>query len=162
MLLPALIEQALKAEADSNTIVEWVANSNAVYKSVVIVGGYQLTLTERRWPRSGSRERNEFYQTTRVYGAFDALIPNWMLVNADNGIGRNKAISATKKALVEVLKDLCTFEGVTVPESAVTDIRFSKHAGCTMCPCSPGMVLGGVVRSERDGRPVDIWIEKIA
>jgi hypothetical protein len=36
-------------------------------------------------------------------------------------------------------------------------VNFSRNAGCSMCPCSPGSVLGHTIT--RMCVPVDIWVE---
>lgn len=36
---------------------------------------------------------------------------------------------------------------------------FSRHAGCDMCPCSPGVVAG--VKLEWQGAEFDVWVEEL-
>jgi hypothetical protein len=168
--------------------VDWVANSNKMVKALVVIGDYQVTLTERRYSNQTAADRREYHQTTRVYGAIDALVPEFAADEPFTNIAipfqpetaqdkmRSKVWNAWKRSttaeaanrLSHVLDQLGAFGGVQVPAEAIAEIKFSQKAGCTMCPCSPGFVLGGTVRSKRTKwdtdytGPVDIWIEKIA
>lgn len=172
----------LSYDDEPERTVEWITNSNGVRKAVVVIGDYRLTLTERRYPTSGyAADRREFYQTTRVYGAIDALVPEFAADEPFTGIfiphqpeseldkmraavWRTWKKATTKEAasrLSGLLEELSEFGGISVPLAAMTEVRFSQKAGCTTCPCSPGFVLGDRVRSaDRNG--VDIWVEKIS
>jgi len=44
--------------------------------------------------------------------------------------------------------------------AATIDLRFSLKAGCSSCPCSPGFVMGGLVR--HGYKPQDIWIATVS
>jgi len=169
----------------TDTRVDWITNSNGVRKSIVIIGDFRITLTQRR--RGGgwtAADRREFDQTTRVFGAIDALVPEFAADEPFQGIAipfkpegaqdkmRASVWNAWKRAttaeaanrLVMLLDKLSGMEGISVPEDAIASVKFSQKAGCTMCPCSPGFVLGDRVRSNQDNEngPVDMWIENWA
>ena len=38
-------------------------------------------------------------------------------------------------------------------------VRFDRHAGCSMCPCSPGYVVT-CQEASRDDSPYDLWIAR--
>lgn len=49
---------------------------------------------------------------------------------------------------------------VVIPDlgEPAISLKFSIHAGCTMCPCSPGYIMNRTVL--RNGQPVDLHLEK--
>jgi hypothetical protein len=182
-----MIHSPNPAQLDENR-VDWARNSNGMVKALVVVGDYRVTLTERRFSNASAQDRREFYQTTRVYGAIDALVPEFAAEEPYQGISipfapeepidkmrssvwrawKNATTAEAAKRLAKVLTHLSKYDGVTVGGDSIQSIKFSQKAGCTMCPCTPGFVLGGTVRSDRDGftgygrsNPVDIWIEVV-
>lgn len=164
----------------TDTQVEWITTSNGQTKSIVIIGDYRITLSERRHTTN-----REFFATTRVYGAIDAMVPEFTAEEPYQGISipfkpegaqdkmRASVWNAWKRAttaeaanrLAMVLDKLAGMEGLNVSEEAIASIKFSQKAGCTMCPCSPGFVLGAQIRSDDQrgtypvSRPVDLFIE---
>jgi hypothetical protein len=72
----------------------------------------------------------------------------------------NKAtIDAWRYHAVRVTNKLMALEIISRP--ADFKLNFSKHAGCTMCPCSPGLVVNGHVYHDTMSRTVtNLWITK--
>jgi len=71
----------------------------------------------------------------------------------------NGHIMATKTAIAR--EALATIAGQLTgdTEAAARDAHFSRNAGCRMCPCSPGVVIGAPV--QLDGQPIDVWVEPL-
>ena len=164
----------------TDTQVQWITTSNGQTKSIAIIGDYRITITERRHTTN-----REYFAATRVYGAIEALVPEFVAEEPYQGISipfkpesavdkmRASVWNAWKRAttaeaanrLVMILDKLSGLEGIEVAESAIASVKFSQKAGCTSCPCSPGFVLGGHVCSDDQrgsypvSRPVDMWIE---
>lgn len=67
------------------------------------------------------------------------------------------ALVMTKAALVAPLVALHAQLGG--PGTDTPTVSFSKNAGCSMCPCSPGFILS--TRWTLNGAPVDVWFEQI-
>ena len=87
------------------------------------------------------REWNEFKQPTRVYIEH----PEETIV--DNLQNRRDRPWRDYKPLVQKELRDAGIEG---------KVRWSQHAGCTMCPCSPGFILDTTIFD--DGDPVNIYI----
>jgi hypothetical protein len=115
---------------------------------------------------------------TRVYGAcndliadINALEPTFISSTDENSTdaervqekmwlawrdnGKKVAQARLTEILTAVAKANLPLWGLT-PE-AIEGIKFSFKAGCSMCPCSPGFILGECVEFE-GWMPVDIWI----
>ena len=169
--------------------IAWTQIAKGRFTAEVEIDGYKITLRERVYPYNGNySDRREYHQTTRVYGAIDALVPEFMADEPFQGISipgtpttehdkmRASVWNAWKRAttkeagvrLTALLRELTGYGALRMPAEAVQSVKFSQKAGCTMCPCSPGFVLGATVHSQRAGRnsglehgnPVDIYIEK--
>jgi len=177
---------------DPKPTVEWVPfgkKTDERMRAVVKIEGETpldtvwVTLIERHYGSSAS-EKREYRQTSRVYGAIDALVPEFTAEEPYANIAitgettldkmRGSVWNAWKRAttaetinrLVPILEQLGRMDGVKVP--SVSGIKFSQKAGCTMCPCSPGFVMSCTVTSDRPSSwnlpynhsgPVDIYIE---
>lgn len=72
----------------------------------------------------------------------------------------NERIAATKTAVAR--EALNAIAGLVDGDVTAAGERamFSVHAGCRMCPCSPGVVVGS--RLYIDGLPFDVWVEPTA
>ena len=119
----------------------------------------------------GSRD---FYKTTRVYGGLAALVAGFdaeedRLFNAitdhsakDPGLAafqRRSAAVSSRLLPAELARVFAALRelGISVLVSDEFSARFSRKAGCSMCPCSPGHVLS--VRVLVNGRPVDVYLD---
>lgn len=117
----------------------------------------KVTVNERRAPKmhyntmpNGSARpdqrgfnsaRAEYYETTRVY----VSPTKWTLMEQMES--RRAKPSVTFKRLVEAELKEAGYTG---------KVRYSRYAGCKMCPCSPGFVL----ETQLDvAHPVDVWLD---
>lgn len=41
----------------------------------------------------------------------------------------------------------------------MADVQWSQHAGCSMCPCSPGFIVKGDNLMGPNGQPADIFVD---
>lgn len=94
-------------------------------------------------PKSGSsvkRNANQFYHRPRIY-----ISPDGETVMENFREGRHtRPYTQYKQEILPLLFRLLGLTGVKV--------SWSKKAGCTMCPCSPGFIV-------KDGNvPYDIWV----
>ena len=55
----------------------------------------------------------------------------------------------------QVLPEL--FRRFDLPED--TKVQWSQHAGCSMCPCSPGFIVKGDNLMGPNGQPADIFVD---
>ena len=116
--------------------------------------------------------RRDYGKKTRVYVSgqedvsFDDLPDGWMY-NDDPAIvkeckRRNRQEVKNMRALIAEAAELIPIQSMV--EITHSKLGFSRHAGCSMCPCSPGFVKDGAqVRVNIDGidYPVtDMWISK--
>ena len=90
--------------------------------------------------RAYNSDRTEFQEATRVYLSF----PQESIL--DNLVNRHSRPWSALKPLVEAELREAGYAG---------RVRWSKHAGCKMCPCSPGFVLDGNLDYSE---PLDIWV----
>jgi len=101
---------------------------------------------ERRMPRT-PRDAKEFHSKPRVYFSVkgETILENLVERHV-------RPFTEYRKVLVAALESI----GIDTSE---LKFNWSKYAGCTMCPCSPGFVV-----SRKDGRHpttlghCDIWI----
>lgn len=119
--------------------------------------------------------RRSLFSNTRVYGALDAFIPGYSgLEHAQYQLIPDKKIkdptyAAWQRAQVKVAKREMLLALPAVArmlrsvgrevEMTKLEARWSIHAGCSMCPCSKGFVLGERVLV--DGAGVDMWFESV-
>lgn len=77
---------------------------------------------------------------------------------------RNATVKAARERLAPLLvRFIAENDFNYVPKKATdTKVRmhFSIYAGCSSCPCSPGLVLEGQLK-DAEGTPVDLWVEPI-
>lgn len=141
-------------------------------RTVIVMDDWRAVILQRRWESD-----NAWNARTRVFGAVTTFAPDLddkiyknaftsaVSFNASERAAhmseyrklKSAAIKQTKAALVKPLGVLRTY--IASVESPVPAPRFSMHAGCTMCPCSPGFVLD--LRWTLNGNPVDVWFERI-
>lgn len=83
---------------------------------------------------------NRYNETTRIYVSIadETILQNLM----NRG---SEPVSDYRKLVIAQYPE---FEG---------RIKWSRKAGCKMCPCSPGFILDTVLRDEKH-QPLDIWI----
>lgn len=62
----------------------------------------------------------------------------------------------TRKVMQEVLQRLGIFEKWGITDLTKVSITYSKKAGCSMCPCSPGYVVS--VRDEHASVTPAVWL----
>lgn len=144
----------------------------------ITIGDYALVIVPR------AHDDRYKMKSTRLFGAIDTLGGELAeLLEANNrrpvspeyddfasDVERNahmREYRSLKRRLTAHVREqadvvLNTFALASGPHLLVglvsTKMKFSIHAGCTMCPCSPGFILQRVVLY-RD-RPVDIHIER--
>lgn len=136
----------------------------------------------------GLHRSTAYRSKTRVFGACDDLVadlnaiePHYIHATDENSSAverveekmwrawRDTTKKIAHERLVVLLTDLKDTadavgevgigERLTLPTVApLTDLRFSYKAGCSSCPCSPGFVMGGLVRL--DYVPQDIYIAR--
>lgn len=107
--------------------------------------------------RAYAADWREYHGKTRIYidVADESVWDN--LLNR-----RSRPHLEYRKLLPQILEEL----GL----AADTKVRWSQHAGCSMCPCSPGFVIQTpypVVRCDAqgnlcdpgDGFPADVWVK---
>jgi methylaspartate ammonia-lyase len=168
---------------------DWQPHGTFNFKAVVgldFVDGhrYMVTFIERTYA-DGHRD---YSKTTRVYGALDALVPELMAEEpyADMAIPSDPELAVDKlrariwnswragataagiEMMTAFLREVSeNVVGVDVnPDATLAKVKFNQYAGCS-CPCSPGFVLAGQVKSTRTdvngstGRPLDIWIDRV-
>lgn len=84
------------------------------------------------------RNIREFNQASRVYvwPEGESIMEN--LLNR-----RNRPYKEYRKLLAD--------------QAFMQNARWSQHAGCRMCPCSPGFILGTTFHNS-DGKPVDFHV----
>lgn len=140
----------------------------------VVTPGWAVQINTRSWA-SHSKSR-EFFAATRVYDALGAFVPGFdaeetRLLNAitdhsvkDPALARFQRASARTASerlavvLPELLRILRAFGFQVTGDAAPLSAKFSRKAGCSMCPCSPGHVV-----SERitvNGSGVDMWFDE--
>lgn len=142
-------------------------------RTVIVMDDWRAVILQRK-----RESDNSWHAKTRVFGAVTTFAPD-----LDDKIYKNAftndasfteeeraahmseyrklksaAIKQTKNALVKPLGVLRAY-GLASIDSPVPAPRFSMHAGCTMCPCSPGFVLD--LRWTLNGNPVDVWFERV-
>lgn len=147
------------------------ARKGQAYAFRVVTPGWAVQVSTRSYDSA-----REWHKATRAYGALDAFVPGFdaeetRLLNAitdhsvkDPALARFQRASArtASERLAVVLPELVRvlraygFEVTT----GVGDLsaKFSRKAGCSMCPCSPGHVVDG--RITVDGRPVDLHFDE--
>ena len=59
----------------------------------------------------------------------------------------------SNEEILDVIEPVLMSKGL-----GVVKIRYSKYAGCSMCPCSPGYVV--TVEPGYDGGKIAIWLEE--
>lgn len=74
----------------------------------------------------------------------------------ENLLNRGREPRDLYKQLLEHVFGSLVHAGLASPEDPLVQeplkhCRWSKHAGCTMCPCSPGFIVDGLIG-------VDVWI----
>lgn len=115
----------------------------------LVVG--KIGLSPRRRPNMQSRywrsEMKEFEQHTRVYFSPEGETI-W-----DNLANRRRRPHQEYRRMMPTVFERTGIEPVK--------FRWSKHAGCRMCPCSPGMILERTLRAEDGYTPFDIWVQVI-
>jgi hypothetical protein len=137
----------------------------------IVIDDIKVTVIRREMKLSTS----EWYKTTRVYGAPDALaadllelepfqgvsIPYTQETDAERVMAKTWAAwrNSTTKVVTERLRPILVgLADHLEMGSALSSIKFSQKAGCS-CPCSPGFVLGDRVLINGT-TPVDIWLDK--
>ena len=153
-------------------------NTTSYGRERITIGDYSLVIVPR-----DCAERHA-WKPTRVHGAIDALggeLAELLEVNSMkpvSGPGRDdfandaernahmreyrlvkrRLTAHVREQLVEIFE---TFDAATPALLGLRDtkMKFSIHAGCTMCPCSPGFILSNTVIYR--GEPVDIHVEKV-
>lgn len=143
----------------------------------ITVGDHALVIVPR------DRTERHVWKPTRLFGAIDTLggeLNALLDVNTDrpvSGPGRDDFANDTerdahmreyrslKRRLTAHVRErsaeiLAGFSTVVsdLGESEIS-MKFSTHAGCTVCPCSPGFILGSTVTY--NGTPVDLWLEPV-
>jgi hypothetical protein len=90
--------------------------------------------------RGFNKDHTEYKETTRIYLSYplESIMDN--IINR-----RSRPWKALKPLIEAELRDA----GYT------GRVRWSKHAGCKMCPCSPGFVLDTNLDYSA---PVDVWV----
>lgn len=134
---------------------------------------FTVQINQRRF-----ESRASYMKTTRVYGALEAFNgAEWgtretALVldavdreNSGELTGRCPALAAHQRHGVRVARlgietQLPAILAMLRAQASTSnteglDAKFSKKAGCSMCPCSPGFVLDRTLYV--DDRPVDMW-----
>lgn len=142
------------------------------------VGDYALVIVPR------TVEDRSVWSATRLYGAVDTLggeLGELFDANERRPVTRNgqddfgsdaerdahmKEYRSLKRQLIahvkarvnEVFEQFAAADTKLFVRRPIT-LKFSKSAGCTMCPCSPGFVLDTTVVYA--GEPVDLWLERV-
>lgn len=119
----------------------------------------------------------QYYTKTRVYVSLTGVdLPEPPPYGSTRGDGsdEDKAWKAYNKAEEQAMRNLITAAlpalkvwGL-VPQDTIatkntpghtgTKIAFSRKAGCSMCPCSPGFIVQSNTLGRLDHVPADIWI----
>lgn len=108
----------------------------------------QVQVNDRRMPKKmrgqlvasvGRADMNEYYETTRVY-----VSPKNESLMDQIQSRRQKPSVTFKKLVIAELRE-AGYNG---------KVRYSRYAGCKMCPCSPGFVL----ESSLGDAPCDVWL----
>jgi hypothetical protein len=146
----------------------------------VRIGEFVVTLRAK-----GLHETNSYRSKTRVFGACDELVadlnaiePTYIPRTDDRSTDvervqekmwrawRDNTKRVAQARLTELLIELAEQpaddrSGLVLPDVAeLTALRFSYRAGCSSCPCSPGFIMGGLIRIGYT--PQDIWITPVS
>ncbi len=120
--------------------------------------------------RTHDGRSRDYFKSSRVYGSLPVFVDgfdaeeNRLFAAIPDMAVKDKALASFQRAAVKtarvgllellpVIADALRAAGHTVV-SVPTEAKFSKKAGCAMCPCSPGFVLD--TRLNVDGRGVDL------
>lgn len=155
-------------------VIKGTRGQNVTYT----VGEFRLTIMPRGWD-----ERNAVTKKTRLHGAVDTLggelgellnLNTYVPVSSsghDNftsaeeraqhqreyNILKRRTLDVVRAQLRALLPLLAPVLDVD-PDDLTRKLSYSIHAGCGMCPCSPGFILDTQVRV--DGQPVDLWLDR--
>lgn len=105
------------------------------------------------------QKRTMSHRIAEVYGAEPTSRPGMGDIAADFawrrscGPTKDKAFREELRQLVEetIAREFPAFAGVPIK------IRWDRHCGCRMCPCSPGYVVDLVDRSSVS--KINIWVD---
>lgn len=125
--------------------------SEPIFEATVPYEGSSLTVRARTrsWPNQPGMYR-EWVKGTQIYvhEKGETLVENF--INR-----RNRPVDVYRDAAYAAIK--------LFPELDGHKLRWSVHAGCSMCPCSPGFMLkDSDLHSFRfciDNKPVDLWVD---
>lgn len=147
------------------------ARKGQAYAYRVVTPGWVVQINTRSM---GDRAR-EYFAATRAYGALDAFVPGFdaeetRLLNAitDHDVKdpalasfQRRSTKAASARLAVVLPELVgvlrAFGFEVVGDAEPLSAKFSRKAGCSMCPCSPGHIVSTMLRV--NGSPVDLYFD---
>lgn len=111
--------------------------AETVDADLAALAAQEANLGDRRWAQRG------------MHPEVDALYDR---LNARIGVVKTAIAAEVLRTLNEVFDNDV--------ERAAAGVRFSRHAGCRMCPCSPGVMTDGALTV--GGVRVNVWIAPLA
>lgn len=129
--------------------------TNMNHRMTIKVKGAELMFIERRMPtwRSGYKQRDmnslwtEYNEAPRMYVSVD---DETILENLENRRRRPYNVYKTMIAISDIDTAL-----------NLETLRWSQHAGCRMCPCSPGFIIPKqeVTIGQIKFAKFDVWVK---